>query len=342
MTHQLVTSNSLNVQQIGRGAAWAASFARPEPLDLPRLPRVGVISNLRSHRNRAERRRMLDLPEAFVIRQAPDSRPALDHAMRDFAQQDIELIVIDGGDGTVREVVSSAHAAFGARMPRFAILRAGKTNALAMDLGVPKDWTLEEVIAAHLDDRVVQRGPIRISWAHGKRPDLFGFIFGFGAYSRATMLAQKVHRRGWFNSLAVFITLSWALLRTMLGGAHTPWTRGDAVRISRDDHDIVRERLYLLLGSTLHDLPVGLRPFGRPREGLKFLAIKAPPRRLWHFLPSILSGRRSDWLEAHGIFRRDADYLTVSVRKSFILDGERYPGGNLTISQAAPIAFVVP
>lgn len=332
----------MNVPQFGRSAAWAASFARPEPLDLPRLPRVGVISNFRSHRNRTERGRRLDLPEAFVIRQAPDGRPALDHAMRQFAQQDIELIVIDGGDGTVREVVSSARAVFGTHMPRFAILRAGKTNALAMDLGIPKDWTLEEVIAAHLDDRVVERAPIHIRWAQGKHPELFGFIFGLGAYSRATMLAQKVHRRGWFNSLAVFITLSWALLQTMLGGARTPWTRGDAVRISRDDHDIVRERLYLLFGSTLRDLPVAVRPFGAPRQGLKFLAVKAPPRNLWRFLPSILTGRRSEWLEENGIFRRDVEHLTVAVRKSFILDGERYPGGNLTISRAAPIEFVVP
>lgn len=321
---------------------WAVAAPVPNPVELPQLPRVGVISNYRSHRNRKEKRQPLDLPEAFIIRQAPDGREALERAMQLFAQEAVELVVIDGGDGTVREVMNAAHRAYKGRLPRFAVLRAGKTNALAMDLGVPDGWTLEDVLAAHLADRVKERSPIQIHWAHGRYPDQFGFIFGFGAYARATMLAQKVHRRGWFNSFAVLITLSWALLQTIFGGPHTPWTRGDLVRISRDKYDIVSERIYLILGSTLRSMPLGLRPFGQPREGLKFLAMKAPPVNLLRSLPRLLWGKKSSKLEQDGFVRRDAEQVILAIRKSFILDGERFPGGNLTISRGAPIEFVAP
>lgn len=318
---------------------WVTNVA---PLEEPALPRVGVISNLRSHRNRGEQRRQLDLPQAVVIRHAPKTRAALERAIRDFVREAVELIIIDGGDGTVREVMSAVHRAYQGQPPRLAILRAGKTNALALDLGVPDNWSLTDILAAHRADHVTWRSPIHIRWAQGRHPDQLGFIFGFGAYVRATMLAQRVHRSGWFNGLAVLITLGWAVLQTFLGGPRSPWTRGDTIRISRDDVDIVAENIYMIFGSSLRSMPMGLRPFGKPRDGLKLLAMKAPPRHLLRSLPRLLWGGGSNQLERDGFVRRDVDQLTLSIRKSFILDGERFPGGNLTIARGSPIAFVVP
>src|SRR5690606_15366407 len=155
------------------------------------------------------------------IRHTPANREALALAMQDFVRESVDLIVIDGGDGTVREVMTAAHRAYRGRPPRLAVLPAGKTNALARDLGIPDHWSLDDILAAHRADHIAWRSPIHIRWAHGRYRDQLGFIFGFGAYVRATMLAQRVHRRGGFNGLAVLITLGWALLRTVLGGAHS-------------------------------------------------------------------------------------------------------------------------
>ena len=321
-------------------AHWAGS--EPSPLDQPALPRIGVISNMRSHRHGVALGRSLDPPQAVTIHHAPENRAALERAMHDFVREAVDVIVIDGGDGTVREVMSAAHRAYKGRLPRLAVLRAGKTNALAMDLDIPDRWSLADIVAAHRADRVAWRSPIHIRWAHGRHPEQLGFIFGFGAYVRATMLAQRVHRSGGFNGLAVLITLGWAVLRTFLGGARSPWTRGDTIRISRDDVDIVSENIYLIFGSTLRSMPLGLRPFGRQRDGLKLLAVKAPPRHLLRSLPRLLWSDRSSQLEQDGFVRRDVDQLILSIRKSFILDGERFPGGNLTITRGAPIAFLVP
>ncbi len=326
--------------QSKRQTPWAATDA--SALDRPALPRIGVISNMRSHRHGGILRRSIDPPEAVTIHHAPENREALALAMQDFVREAVDLIVIDGGDGTVREVMGAAHRAYRGRPPRLAVLPAGKTNALARDLGIPDHWSLEDILAAHRADRIAWRSPIHIRWAHGRHRDQLGFIFGFGAYVRATMLAQRVHRRGGFNGLAVLVTLGWALLRTVLGGAHSPWTRGDTIRLSRDDIDIVSENIYLIFGSTLRHMPLGLRPFGRPRDGLKFLAMKAPPRHLLRSLPRLLWSDRSSQLEQDGFVRRDVERITLSIRKSFILDGERFPGGNLTIAHGTPIAFIVP
>jgi hypothetical protein len=329
------------------GSPWhaAPALASPDQSNVPDiapLPRIGVITNVRSYRNRREGRNPLDVPDANVIRLAPASREALSQAIALFAQEHVDLIVVDGGDGTVRDVLSAAHEAYRGRLPRFAILRSGKTNALAMDLNVPWRWSLQDILDGHLADRVETRSPVHVRWIKGAHPDRFGFIFGLGAYVRATMLAQKVHKRGWFNSFAVAMTLAWAVMQTFLGGPRSPWKRGDTIRMSRDSADFISENIYLTLGSTLRKMPLGLRPFGPPRDGLKFLAIKAPPKWLLWFLPSLLRGTNSAALEQNGYIRRDVDRVFLSVRKSFILDGERYPGGNLSISRGAPVEFVVP
>src|SRR3546814_6076091 len=53
-------------------------------------------------------------------------------------------------------------AAFGDRMPRMAILPSGKTNALALDLGVPLDWAVADVVEAAARGQFVRRAPIEI------------------------------------------------------------------------------------------------------------------------------------------------------------------------------------
>lgn len=262
--------------------------------------------------------------------------------MRDFVREKVDIIVIDGGDGTVREVMTVAYRVYQGRPPRMAVLRSGKTNALAMDLGVPEHWSMADIVAAHRADNIVLRNPIHIRWAHGKHPDQLGFIFGFGAYLRATQLAQRVHQGGWFNGVAVFLTLGWTVLQTMVGGIRSSWTRGDTIRISHDGDDIARQSVYLLLGSTLRRMPLGLRPFGEPRDGLKFLTIQAPPRRMFRSLPRLLWGKRPGRLARNGFVRRDVEHLVLKTAKGFILDGERFPGGTLTIAHGEPIAFLAP
>lgn len=316
-------------------------IATKAPLPFTPTPRIGVISNPRSHRNQ-KGRQPLDVPEAVVIRQVPDSHQELLQALVHFDDENVDLIVIDGGDGTVRDVLSAAHRIFKGRMPRLAVLRSGKTNALAMDLGIPRNWTLADALKAHLDDHVAQREPMQVRWIHASHPDQLGFVFGFGAYVRASLLAQSVHKYGWFNGVAVFLTIVWALLGTFLGRRTGSWNRGSMARVSRDNVDILSERLFLIVGSTLHKLPLGIRLFGRPRGGLKFLAIKAPPKAAWRFLPAVLRGTNSAKLERNGYIRRDTDKAFLAIRKSFILDGERFPGGNLAIERAAPVEFVIP
>jgi hypothetical protein len=77
------------------------------------------------------------------------------------------------------------------------------------------------------------------------------------------------------------------------------------------------------------------------REGLKLLAVEAPPQRLLASLPALLGGSESAELDRRGYRRWDPAMVRIAP-PSFILDGEQYDGGPLLIRQGAPIDFVVP
>jgi len=255
--------------------------------------------------------------------------------------------VIDGGDGTIRDVLTAAATVWTGAMPRVAIVPSGKTNALALDLGIPDHWTLDQALAAARDGASIVRRPVEVERA-GTGQKLRGFLFGAGAFVEATGLAQRAHRAGAFKGFAVGVALSWAIVQTLFGRASGMWRAGNRMHVRYDsaadagrvaDTDTHR---YILLASTLTRMPLGVQPFGAARDGLKTLLVDAPPRWLAAAAPLIVAGSPAKWLDRAGYHRIDTPALDVTMEAGFILDGEVYPGGALTIRQAAPISFVVP
>lgn len=309
---------------------------------------VGLIRNPRSRHNVGAARSVVYRHN--VICETPDTREALRDALAMFAMRGIDLLVIDGGDGTIRDVLTCAGDSFGANWPDIAILPTGKTNALAIDLDLPSDWSLDEAMEAAVRGRSIARHPVEIIDRSHARPRVRGFLFGAGGFVDATELAQHTHRAGAFNGLAVGLALAGAIGSTLFGRADNQWRRGRriAVRYARNarpmhgtatESDTAR---YMMLASTLERLPAGLKPFGRKRPGLKTLVVDAPPRGLATSVPFLLAGHEGAWLETRGYHRVDASAFDVDLDAGFILDGEIFPGGNYRVSAGMPLRFVVP
>lgn len=300
--------------------------------------RAGVIRNPKSHRNRRDMA-WAAAPEGTLFAK-PRTKEALTEALAGFAGQGVDTLVIDGGDGTVRDVLTRLPAAFGERRPLLAVVPSGKTNVLAEDLGVPADWTVEAAL-----QRALERGRARTS-----RPCVEvlrrdgterrrGFIFGTGAYVRATRLAQSAHRMGAFGTASVALTLAASVAQSMAGRSERGWRAGEPMRLALGDDAATDGARFLVIASTLETLPLGLKPFGPVRPGLKTLAIEAPPRRLVAALPPLWTGARPAWLEGAGYVRRDGD-LEVAFEGEYVLDGEAYPAGALSVRQGPVLEFV--
>lgn len=304
---------------------------------------AGVICNPRSHRNRqAEISHVVPTPD--VVLAAPRTHGELAATLTEFAARGIELLVIDGGDGTIRDVLTAAADAFGDEMPQVALLPTGKTNALALDLGVPVRWSLDAALAAARTGGTRRRAPLVVQRSGGA--DLRGFLFGAGIFVRSTELAQRTHRVGAFNGVAVALVVVWTVLKTLFGGAAGEWRRGEPMRITVGDgtttETLADGATFIALASTLEVLPLGLKPLGPARAGLKAIVADASPPWLLPALVKTLLGQRGGWLERHGYRHRDFTRAAVDLPGGFILDGELYNGGTLTLVEGAPIQFVVP
>jgi hypothetical protein len=157
MTGAIKTFHEL--PQARRGSApW-----RPRGEDETReVPLVGMVRNPRSHRNKG--REAEDPAAAEVITETTHKRKELAGVLDRFARQGIDLLAVDGGDGTVRDVLTSGAAIFGESWPPLIVLPKGKTNALAADLGLPGDWSLTRAIELARPGRAASPPAARWSW----------------------------------------------------------------------------------------------------------------------------------------------------------------------------------
>ncbi|MEN2787216.1 acylglycerol kinase family protein [Sphingomonas qilianensis] len=301
--------------------------------------RIGIIHNARARLNVSRHR---PVPLEGCEHAMPGSHAELDRALAGFAANGVNALVIDGGDGTIRDVMSAALRHFTGVFPRVAVIPSGKTNALAVDLGLPLNWTVAEAVEAIRLGGIKERAPLEV-WRPGDREtSLRGFIFGAGAFVRATGLAQTTHRFGAFNGLSVGLSIFGAVAQTVFGGRNNSWRRGQAMRVAPVGAVAVEGPQYMLLGSTLTRMPLGIKPFGRSRGGLKLLRIDAQPRHILAMLPALLGGKNDASLPRNGYHRLDAERIELTLTGDFILDGETFAGGPLTLCQGKPMRFVVP
>jgi hypothetical protein len=295
---------------------------------------VGIISNPLSGGNRRQGlgaiQRCLQsypgVPHCEVC-SVPDVRAALE----DFHGRNLNLIVVNSGDGTVQAVLTEL---MGQRLftspPLLALLSGGTTNMTHQDLGLggPPGEALRRVMdwAQHGDGPALirRRTVLKVQTASCTRP-LYGLFFGsaciFNGIRFFHSRIQHTGLRGDAAHLLIMARFLWAL-------AH----RDDAlvkplpVAIRADRVTIEPRDYLLLLVTTLDRLIMGLRPYHQRRERLLTLtAVSARPRHLLRTLPFLLKGRRSSWAQPeNGYVTCRARSIRLDMDGGFAVDGELF------------------
>jgi hypothetical protein len=330
-----------------KGPAEIASVTRYVPRGRA-VPLVGIVRNPRSHRNKGHAPELADCSN--ILTQTPRSREALRESLQDFASRGIDYLVIDGGDGTVRDVLTCGADIFDETWPELIVLPKGKTNALAVDLGLPNHWSLAEALVAARSGGMVQRRPMRISPV-GQAGCAQGFFLGAGAFTLGTDVGQGAHRRGVFNSFAVGLIVFWSIVQAIFGRAGNPWRSGTRMRLR--DRESGRElprrgsgapdERFIAVATTFEKLPLGLRLFGRNvQPGLKLAVLDAPVRWVLMLLPVLLLGFLPGFMQRAGLHRVAIGPIDFDVGGAFILDGEAFPGGQYVLEEGPQLTFVIP
>ena len=312
-------------------------------------PRVGVIYNPRSHGNQGADFDCGLCPQVHIA--TPEKRDALPKALSEFAEAGVDLLVINGGDGTVRDVLTCGRAIFGDEWPALAVIPKGKTNALTVDLGVPIEWSLQDAIEAFEKGERVVRRPVEVRDLNkGPESRVLGFILGAGAFTQATKAGQSAHKLGAFNSAVVVVTALWSLAQGLFGTRKNPWRRGSRMAIALGKRRAPMahsgagdpEFRQILLATTLETLPAGLQPFGRLRTGLRMVAVDQVNRRTTMMLPFAAMGIARKGLRERGIHQLSLSEFTLAIDDPFIFDGEAFPPGRYWVGQGPALEFVAP
>jgi hypothetical protein len=311
------------------------------------------LNNLRAGRSNPEVRRILhalnDYPEVAHIETT--SVRSVPEALASLARQDVELLVVNGGDGTLQYTLTQILTSDDfPSIPMVAPLRGGRTNMTAMDIGAHRNpvkgllGLLEDVKAGRLEDRLVDRPLLRVETLRD-RDIHYGFFFGAGMIHRAIDLTHSIFPNGRSQgSFGAGIVTAGLILRAIAkrrDGVLLP----DKAQILLDGELIDGGEFMLIIASSLQRLFLKINPFwGREKAPVRFTALTSGCERTGFAAPGILRGKPPAFVTPDaGYTSRNVEEAELRLDAGFTVDGEIIPprsGEIVRISGDRRIRFV--
>lgn len=319
--------------------------------------RIGILSNRRAWQSSTHLPRLRSFlathPEVIHAEtNAPEDLPAV---LADLADQEVELLMVYGGDGTLQHVLTEilGSGSFGDRIPMIAPLRGGRTNLTALEIGTQRDPIkgitdiIKAVETGRLDERVCPRHVLHLTSKRGD-VDQYGMIFGTGTTYNAVELVHRAFPNG--RSQGVFGSV------VVLGGLFfrrafpkTKTNNGlyfhEKVQIFLDGKPTEHEEYLLVLTSTLRHVFLRFRPFwGQEPAPVRFSSVAAGAKRFALAIPRLLSGRPGGSVTVeNGYTSHNLHQVELRMDSGLVLDGELIApdeGRILTITADDCVDFV--
>jgi diacylglycerol kinase family enzyme len=271
-------------------------------------------------------------------------------AMTNFARKKVDMVVVNGGDGTAQAVLTVLfhHKPFKS-FPVLVLLRGGTANMSPRDLGVKgsREKALQRVLTwafTGVGDAVIVKRPVLRVQAGEKEPQ-YGLFFGAGAiYQGIQFFDKKVKNWGLRSELAQMLIMG----RYLLAFAARNRNVVSPVPMTIDmDRTRLEERKYLLIIiSTLERLILGLRPYwGIEDAPLQLTALTANPQ---HLLRTILTlafcRKKRHQRQEYGYFSHNVHEVRLNLDTGFTLDGQLYMPepleGPVVVKEGGTVSFL--
>lgn len=251
-------------------------------------------------------------------------------AVETLLADDVELLGINGGDGTIHLVLSALwRASAGQPLPTLAFLPGGTTNMSARDInggGVSVRSALDALLVAAAGNPA--SAPRHLLHVHGTgaEPQL-GLCLGMGAVVRGI---EYCHERIFSLGIRDEWATGVALLRAGWGIARREAVFAEGVPLDISiDGERHESRASIFLVSALAELMLGIRPFwGDGVQPLRVTLVREHAKRFMRSFPDLLRGRPDPHLtEAAGYLSRRGTHIEIQGDCPYTIDGEIYRAG---------------
>jgi diacylglycerol kinase family enzyme len=307
------------------------------------VPGIGVITNPRSRANKRDPGKMRRLGYLLGSAGAAEATKSIDDLYRvaeEFKRAKIDVLGINGGDGTIHVTLTAFLQTWGADpFPKVALLGGGTLNTIAKGLGLyaRTDRLLYDVIDRYhqgeeletLDRPILQVG------------DRFGFIFGNGLVANFLDAYYATGKPSpWMGAkLLVRAALS-SLVRGKFARKLLQRFHG---RVTVDGETWAREDFTTILGGTVPEIGLGFAPFYRCWESSETFPLIGMHCSLAQLTMQLRRIHRSKPL------RRDRAISVVAKRAliesdgewSYTMDGDVYAGPRSLALGPGPILRLI-
>ena len=261
--------------------------------------------------------------ETTSVRSVPE-------ALASLARQDVELLVVNGGDGTLQYTLTQMLTTDDfPSIPMVAPLRGGRTNMSALDIGAHRNpvkglqGLLEDVKAGRIEDRLVDRPLLRVETLRD-RGIHYGFFFGAGMIHRAIDLTHNIfpkgRSQGSFGAGLVTLGLLLRAIARRRDGVLLP----DKAQIRLDGELIEGGEFTLIIASSLQRLFLKINPFwGDEKAPVRFTAMASSSKRTALAAAGILRGKPPAFVKPEtGYTSRNVEEVELRLDAGFTVDGE--------------------
>jgi diacylglycerol kinase family enzyme len=307
---------------------------------------IGIVNNPRARRNRGRpglaRRLREQLGEDGVVVDAatPDE---LARAIERFRAAGVDVVGVNGGDGTGHFVLTALANAFGdAPLPKLLLLRGGSMNTVAGGHGIRggPEAILAEVLAARRRGfplRTAARDLLRVS-ADAAEPR-YGFIFGTG-----TVVAfLERYNKSRSSPVRAALLVARGVCSALVGGPFAEALgRREPLRVATDGDDWEDASYLAVAAGSTPDAGFGFRAFHRCGEQPGFfhaVGITGSLGQLALSLPRLRRGR--PWRRKVAQDEVARELVVEGDAPRFTIDGDLYEAARTVRVETGPAVEIV-
>ena len=309
-------------------------------------PSLALVSNNLSTRNRADGRWFEDIvaDHPKIHRYSIDAVDDIPRILADCANQGVETLAVDGGDGTAGLVFSGLlNDGPYATPPALALLPSGKTNmtARAWSLSGNRKAALSQLIRRAADDELKQythsQAILAVRNGTDKTPQHGAFFGGADVVEGILYCRRAIYPLGLPNVLS-----HTAAVAVLFGRAMSSDPEGGPIDVRFDESEVGEDgRLFFVLATTMDRMLLGIERDPVQGSGpVHYMSLRPGARAALSTVPSLIRRRITP---GTGRTVRRSNKVVVSYTGRYTLDGELYDmqaDCPLTISGDQSLRFI--